>query len=138
MFQSHFSLGSNIPLEKLKEGSLMRQFLDKYVQVNGETMGSIVVHPNNLRGTYLGKVYEEGTKQLSGHGILFHSFLGIKKLGDIFRERAYYVCLSCDETDDPRASNDYIVTIDVALLPKAAQEQAEPRFFNLQLHFPEV
>ena len=53
----------NIPLEKLKVGAggektLMRQFLDKYLNVEGKVPH--IPDPVNLRGTYLPKVRDEG------------------------------------------------------------------------------
>lgn len=68
---------------------------------------------------------------------IFAACLGVKKLGDLFRERNHFICIGADETDDARASNDYIITVDVTLIPKAMDDFAV-KSFHLQLSFPEV
>lgn len=55
---------ANIPLEKLKKkqdgsGPLLRQFLEKYVRLDGEV--PVIPDPSNLRGTHLPKVRDAGT-----------------------------------------------------------------------------
>ncbi len=52
--------GSNVPLSKLEPDSPLRKLFEKYMTVNGESLGTLLVHPNNLRGTHLPKVLSEG------------------------------------------------------------------------------
>lgn len=99
----------------------MRQLFDKYMTVNGQPAGNLIVHPNNLRGTYLPKVLADG----------------VRRLGDMFRERKHYICVVADETDDPRTSNDFVVSVDVSLIPKDVND-SDVKSFHLQLCFPEV
>ena len=52
---------ANIPLEKLKSEdgkTLLRQFMDKYVKVDGNAPA--IPTPVNLQGTYLKKILTEG------------------------------------------------------------------------------
>ena len=62
---------------------------------------------------------------------------GVKKLGDLIRERRYFVSIGANETDVPRSSNDYIISVDVTLIPKAI-EDSDVRSFHLKLSLPEV
>ena len=86
---------SNVPLSKLDKDGPIRHLFDKYMAVDGEKLP--LVDPNNLRGTWLKKVWNEGTR----------------KLANLIRDGNWYIVLGTDETDDPRSNNDYIVTIDV-------------------------
>ena len=61
----------------------------------------------------------------------------MKKLGDLLRERTHYISLGADESDGPRCTNNYMVTIDVTLIPKAI-EGLNVKMFHLSLVFPEV
>ena len=58
-------------------------------------------------------------------------------MGDLLRERTHYISLGADESDDPRCTTDYMVTIDVTLIPKAI-EDLNVKTFHLSLVFPEV
>ena len=86
---------SNIPLSKLNKDGLLRKLFDKYMVLDGEKVA--VVDPKNLRGTWLGKIWQEG----------------IRKLSDLIRDGDWFVVLGTDETNDPGSNNDYIVTINV-------------------------
>ena len=55
-----------MPLETLKDGTLMRRFLDKYMTLDGQPVGQIIVHPNNLQGIYLAKVLADGVSRKIG------------------------------------------------------------------------
>ena len=53
--------GSNIPMEKVAAGTLLRQFLEKWTVTKEEfDLGHMIVHPNNLRLSHLDKVVKKG------------------------------------------------------------------------------
>ena len=90
------------------------------MKVGGEAPSAALVEPCNLRRTWLPKVHTEQ----------------VKKLQDIVRNGSYFVAIGADETDDPRPSNAYIVTVEVQLLPKEITEDYCVKTFHLQLEFP--
>lgn len=93
--------------------------MKKYVKVDGATPH--IPDPVNLRGNYLRKVHDEG----------------VRLLQDVVRSGKYYVAIESDETDDPRANNAFIVTVDVSLIPKVDSESGEhsARKFHIQLQY---
>lgn len=125
----------NIPLEKLKvsadgEKTLLRQFIDKYVTVEGKTPH--IPDPVNLRENYLRKVETDGVLKIFASPSIAR-FIGKQKLRDIIRNGDFYVVLGSDETDDPRPKNSYIVTVEVTLIDKATHSV---RSFHIKLDFP--
>ena len=130
---------TNTPLSKLEKGSPMRQLFEKYMTIDGDPITGNLVDPINLRGTWLPKVYDEGLSFLLA---VFSAFFlaGIKKLQDIIRSESYFVCLGVDETDDPRPTNEFIVTVEVLLIPKvqAADQSLNCKLFHLKLDFPKA
>ena len=66
------------------------------------------------------------------------SFSGVRKLANIFREHNQCVCIGVDETDDSRPSNEYILIMEVLLVPKVADASTptDVRKFHLKLEFP--
>ena len=131
---------SNVPLEKLAKGSPIRNLLEKYMTVNGENVGNILVDPDNLRRTWLPKVLDDGMFSPLVPVFVWPSFSGVRKLANIFRERNHYVCIGVDETDDHRPKNEYILTMEVLLVPKVADASTptDVRKFHLKLEFPSV
>ena len=73
-----------------------------------------------LRGTWLPKVHAEGMLTFSPH--------------------SKFVAIGCDETDDPRPSNDYIVTVEVNLILKIQGPDADTQVqsYHLQLEVPSL
>ena len=130
---------ANVPLEKLANGSPLREYFNKYVP-----QCSMLVDSDNLRRTWLPKVLDEGL--FLCFDLICDVFTpsqhpsGIKQLGNIFREKKHYICIGLDETDDPRPTNEYILTLEVLLIPKICDENdsMETRSFHLKLEFPSV
>ena len=57
---------SNVPLSKLDKDGPVRKLFDKYMAVEGQQGQQVpMVDPNNLRGTWLKKVWTEGTRKLA-------------------------------------------------------------------------
>lgn len=131
---------SNIPLSKLAPGSPMRQLFEKYMKVDGESPSLALVDPNNLRKTWVSKVHEEGVS-LRGFFFTFPClFPEVKKLKRIIEDGSWFVCLSADETDDPRSCNEYIVTVDCTLIPRIASAEADTNVkpYHLEMKFPKA
>ena len=63
---------------------------------------------------------------------------GQKRLQDIIREGKFFIGIGVDETDDPRPSNEYIVTVECLLIPKIESSDSadNARRFHLKLEFP--
>ena len=119
------------------EKTLMRQFLDKYIRVDGEVPE--IPDPVSLRATHLTTLADNGMCAfclLYSYGVSFVS--GLKKLKEIASSGQYFVALECDETDDPRPSNDYIVTVDVYLFPKVSkpEDSSDVMKFHVKVSFP--
>lgn len=113
----------NVPLSKLDKGSPMRALFEKYMVLEGQKIDAILVDPSNLRGTWLPKVIHVTL-------LVFKTFFsfqiyaeGLRKLQDKIRDGAYFVSLSTDETDDPRSTNDYIVAVEITLIPKIVDQE---------------
>ena len=66
-------------------------------------------------------------------------FSGVEKVRDLVRHGNYYVALGMDETDDPRPTNDFILCIEVILIPKIkeATDDSGIKKFHLGLRFLE-
>lgn len=126
---------SNVPISKLAMGSPMRQLFDKYMKVDGEAPSLTMVDPNNLRGTWLPKVHGEGLSLCQDLCLL----ISCQEQRNC-KTSSYYVAIGTDETDDSRPSNDYIMTVEIMLMPKELKVEEEPiaQSFHLQLEFPDA
>lgn len=50
----------------------------------------------------------------------------------------FFVAVGCDETDDPRSRNEYILTVEIMLIPKQLVDVSNIKTFHLGLQYPEA
>ena len=64
--------------------------------------------------------------------------LGIKKLQEVISNGEYFVALESDDTDDARVGNEYLVTVDMCLIPKVskADGNVDIQKFHVKIDFP--
>lgn len=92
------------------------------MRIDNEPIVPSLVDPINLRKSWLPKVHSDG----------------VKKLQDIIRHGHFYCAIGIDETADARVSNDFMLTVELVLIPKVAtpDDDTAVRRFHLSLEFP--
>lgn len=57
---------------------------------------------------------------------------------DLIRTNDHYIAIQCDESDDPRPVNGYVLTLDLTLIPKvtSADDKLDVQTFHCKLDFP--
>lgn len=115
----------------------MRDFFLKYMKVEDEPIAEGLVDPVSLRGTWLKKVHQDGLPHIFYQSFLL-SHLGIKKIRHIIHQGSFFFAIGVDETDDPRPSNEYLLTVELLLIPKIEKvdDSIDVQRFHLTLDFP--